>query len=30
MYKKIVGTYASEDFANVLVETGIIPKDTGV
>lgn len=30
MYRKIIGTYASEDFANVLVETGIIPKDTGV
>jgi len=30
MYKKIVGTYASEEFANALVEVGAIGKDTEV
>lgn len=30
MYWKLVGTYASEEFANALVDTGVIAKDTEV
>ena len=30
MYKKLIGTYASEEFAHTLVELGIIEKDTSL
>jgi len=30
VYKKLIGTYASEDFANALVEMKIVERDTPV